>query len=116
LVAAGKLKSELVMIQDVRLYLVQLERAGRLRSSFSGQALHQKENLLRKDGTCLSNDLHVLALALVSGARTIATMDGALAKDFRNKAILRNPRGSVYRNPNKHGHLLRHTSSCGVPA
>jgi hypothetical protein len=116
LVAAGKLKSELAKIQEVRVYLVELERAGRLRSSFGEEALHQKENLLQKRGICLSNDLHVLALALVSGSRTIATMDGALAKDFRNKAIVQNPRGSVYRNPDRHGHLLCHTRSCGVRA
>jgi hypothetical protein len=114
LVAAGKLKSELVKIQEVRLYLVELERAGRLRSSFSADALHQKENRLRKGGICRSNDLHVLALALVSGARTIATTDGSLAKDFKNKNIISKPQGSIYRHPGSHGHLLRHTSSCGI--
>ncbi len=116
LVAAGKLKSELVMIQDVRLYLVELERAGRLRFNFSDKALHAKENLLRKTGMCVSNDLHVLALAIVSGARTVATRDQALGKDFRNKAVVHGPRGSIYRDPTKHAHLLRHTSSCGVQA
>jgi len=114
LVADGKLKSELVEIQEVRLYLVELERAGRLRSSFSEKALLETERRLQKGAVCVSDDHHVVALAVVSGARTIATRDGALAKDVRNKAILHNPRGSVYRDPDKHSHLLRHTSSCGV--
>ena len=116
LVAAGKLKSELAMIHDVRLYLVELERAGRLRFNFSDKALHEEENFLRKAGMCVSNDLHVLALAIVSGARTVATRDQALSKDFRNKAVVDSPRGSIYRDPGKHGHLLCHTSSCGVQA
>jgi hypothetical protein len=104
------------MIQDVRLYLVELERAGRLRFNFSDKALHEEENFLRKAGMCVSNDLHVLALAIVSGARTVATRDQALSKDFRNKAVVDSPRGSIYRDPGKHGHLLCHTSSCGVQA
>ena len=111
---AGRLKSELVKIQNVRAYLVALEQAGKLRSSFGEDALHEKETLLRKSRVCVSNDLHVLALAIVSGARTIATADASLAKDIRNKKIIDKPRGSIYRRPNSHSHLLRHTSSCGI--
>jgi hypothetical protein len=116
LVAAGKLKRELVKIQEVRDYLVELNRAGLLRSSFGEDVLHQIETRLRKSRVCVSNDLHVLALAIVSGARTIATKDRSLAKDIGNKKIIDKPRGSIYRRPNSHSHLLRHTSSCGIQA
>lgn len=114
LVAAGKLRRELVKIQKVRDYLVVLDQAGLLRSSFGEGVLYQKATLLRKSRTCVSNDLHVVALAIVSGARTIATTDRSLAKDIRNKKIIDKPRGSIYSRPAFHSHLLRHTSSCGI--
>lgn len=101
-------------IQDVRFYLVELERAGRLRSSFQESALIETERLLRNSAVCVSNDRHVVALAIVSGARTIATNDLALTKDVKNKRILDGPRGRVYSDPTEHEHLLRHTSSCGI--
>jgi predicted nucleic acid-binding protein len=113
LVAAGKLREELARVGDVRRVLTQLERAGRLRSADAAE-LRKQEESLRRDGRCQSNDRHVLALAIVSGARTLATFDNNLARDFRNKEIISAPRGSVYQDPATHAHLLRHTSSCGV--
>ena len=115
LVAAGKLLEELALNASVRRRLVTLEQAGRLRSA-DGEKLRMEERRLRADGRCTSNDHHVLALAIVSGARTIATNDNALATDFKNKRIIDQPRGSIYPNPEKHGRLLRHTTSCGVDA
>jgi predicted nucleic acid-binding protein len=114
LVAAGALREELVKLADVRRLLTQLERAGRLRSAASDR-LRQEADRLRADGQCRSNDIHVLALAIVSGARTLATFDHALMGDFRNAGIISRPRGSVYRDPVAHARLLRHTpESCGV--
>jgi hypothetical protein len=102
------------MVADVKGFLLELERAGRLRSCPQPQ-LDQMEKQLRKTVVCRSNDLHVIALALVSGARTLATDDKALTDDFTDARIIKSPRGSVYRTPIKHRHLLRHTpSSCGV--
>jgi predicted nucleic acid-binding protein len=113
LVAAGKLREELARAGDVRRLLTQLERAGRLRPADAAE-LRREEDRLRADGRCRSNDRHVLALAVVSGARTLATFDNDLARDFRNAEIICRPRGSVYRNPAAHARLLRHTASCGV--
>ena len=90
-----------------------LKRAGRLRSA-DAEKLRLEARRLHDDRRCTSNDHHVLALAIVSGARTLATDDNTLAADFKNKRIIDQPRGSIYRNPEKHGHLLRHTSSCGI--
>jgi len=114
LVAAGALKEELGRLSEVRRLLVTLERAGRLKSA-DADKLSQEHARLRVNGICRSNDHHVLALAIASGARTLATFDDALTQDFRNAAIINGPRGSVYRDPAVHTHLLRHTpSSCGV--
>lgn len=113
LVAAGKLREELARNDTVRRQLVALDRAGRLRSADS-QILRQEERRLSSNRICTSNDRHVLALAIVSGARTLATNDNALAADFRNKSIIDKPRGKIYRDPDTHAHLLCHTSSCGL--
>ena len=114
LVAAGALREELVRIDDIRRLLTALDRAGRLRSA-DPERLLREEARLRADGRCRSNDSHVLALAIVSGARTRATFDNALAHDFRNSDLISRPRGNIYRDPANHTHLLRHTpASCGV--
>jgi hypothetical protein len=114
LVAGGKLLEELANKEDVGKRLIELERAGRLRSP-DRTMLSWEETRLRRDGRCVSNDHHVLALAIVSGARTLATNDDDLIGDFKNKAIIDQPRGSVYRDVPEHKRLLRHTpESCGV--
>lgn len=114
LVASGLLKRELSKIDAVRRLLVQLERAGRLRSVNEAQ-LEAEQERLRLSGCCRSDDPHVLALAILSGARTLATFDRALTDDFHNARIISDPRGSVYKDGQLHGHLLRHTPrSCGV--
>lgn len=116
LVAAGRLLEELVRNNAVRRLLRVLEQAGRLRSVFS-DVLPREETQLRTRALCRPNDLHVLALAIASGARTLATLDDNLTTDFRNPRIINRPRGSIYRNPKVHAHLLRHTpSSCSVKA
>ena len=43
-----------------------------------------------------SDDRHILALALASGARLLYTADKQLAKDFQNPDIIGNPAGKVY--------------------
>jgi predicted nucleic acid-binding protein len=114
LAAAGALRRELAKVEDVRRLIVQLERAGRLRTA-DQVALDEAALHLRVDSRCRSNDHHVLAVAVVTGARTLATFDKALAADFKDGALISRPRGSIYQNPEAHAHLLRHTpASCGV--
>ncbi len=60
---------------------------------------------LEREGKCRSNDLHVLALALASGARIFYTDDENLRKDIRNSEIFHKYRGHVY-SQKKHRHLL----------
>ena len=61
LVASGLLKRELAKLKNVQRYLVELERAGRLRSA-DAEHLGKVEARLRLEGRCASNDSHVLAL------------------------------------------------------
>lgn len=58
-----------------------------------------------------SDDPHVIALALESGARVVFTDDRCLISDVKNKNVLSNPRGRVYRKKS-HRHLLVHNAAC----
>jgi len=113
LVAAGLLRQELGRLDGVRRMLTRLDQAGRLRTA-DATALTREEKRLRSSGVCRSNDCHVLALAIVSGARTLATLDDDLAADFKDQDIINRPRGKVYRDHVAHARLLGHTPSCGV--
>ena len=53
-----------------------------------------------------SNDRHILALALASGARLLYTGDKRLAQDFEDPQIIENPAGEVYSSP-EHRDRLR---------
>jgi hypothetical protein len=64
------------------------------------------EEALLERNCCRSNDAHVLALALVSGARLLCSEDHELCDDFKDGQIIPSPRGSIYRNPG-HVHLIR---------
>ena len=76
---------------------------------------------LRREGVCKSNDLHVLGLALVSGARLLYTNGTALIDDFGNRAIVARPRGKIYttaRNAavtDAHRRLLAARDLCRMP-
>ena len=60
------------------------------------EAVNARTEKLRQRDMCRSNDEHVLALALVSGARLLYTNDAALIADFKDREIVVNPRGKVY--------------------
>ena len=69
-------------------------------------------------GVCKSNDLHVLALALVSGARLLYTNDTALIDDFGNRDIVARPRGKIYTTAqvtDAHRRLLAARDLCRMP-
>ena len=116
LVVGGLRTHELRKLDHVRKFLVVLQQAGRLRQCHA-ESLEGEFKKLGKQKICTSNDLHVLALAIVSGARTIATNDEALIRDFKNPNIMPRPRGKIYRDPSIHRNLLGHTPiTCGVKA
>lgn len=76
----------------------------------------------RAGNSLRSNDEHVLALALVSGARLLVAHDRRLRRDFRNPSIISGPRGNVYPideekpNPTKDVHRTLVTAHAGCCA
>jgi hypothetical protein len=111
-VYGGKLANELSTRTASRRYLLELSRAGRARLIPEGIIQPQEEELIRR-GLCQSNDPHVIALARVSGARTLCSHDQKLHQDFRNSKLVSKPRGRVYQNAT-HTSLLRHDPCCTI--
>ena len=54
------------------------------------------EQELATSNVCKSDDLHLIALARIGGARLLFSEDPDLHDDFRNPGIIANPRGKVY--------------------
>ena len=95
LVVGGKLLRELSGNSGFREWFQQNELSGRLRQVKSSQVKTQEQKI-REASLCQSDDEHVVALALVSGARLLYTNDAALIKDFKNRQIVANPSGKIY--------------------
>ena len=111
LIYGGHLAKELEEVRHVGRALRVLIQAGKA-VRVSDEKVNDEEKIVTQTGFCCSNDHHVIALARVSGARTLCSLDQDLQKDFRNHRLITNPRGSVYQRA-EHSRLLRHTSSCG---
>ena len=85
---------------------------------FKDDEVDASESEIRSKQICQSNDEHVLALALVSGARLLFTNDRNLQQDFGNREIISSPRGKVYTTVRhkdirpQHRHLLNQTDLC----
>lgn len=103
-VHGGELTNELFANNRVARWLRVLSQAGRAiqvpASSVSTEVCQVQELAL-----CFSNDLHILALARLSGARLLFSYDQTLHTDFTNPALVNKPRGKVYQNV-AHRHLL----------
>lgn len=110
LVYGGKLARELQLNEKTKRLLRQWTMAGKA-LSFPDEDLKPEETRLIDGGLLRSDDPHCLALAIVSGARTIWTEDRNLRSDFTNPSVISSPRGKVYALP-RHSHLLRHTQGC----
>lgn len=95
LVIGGRLRTELNRNERLLGWLKSATRFGRVRT-VSDDDVDERAKRLRREGICTSNDEHVLALALVSGARLLYTNDNALIADFKNREIIADPRGRVY--------------------
>ena len=120
LVVGGKLREELARDRRFLQWLRSAVRNGRARSLADEVVDDHAAGLVRK-GVCKSDDPHVLALALVSGARLLYTNDTALMDDFGNPEVVARPRGKIYttaRNANvtdAHRRLLAARDLCGPP-
>lgn len=71
------------------------KQSGRLIQVDDGKVNTRTEELRRADA-CKSDDPHIIALAQIGRVRLLYSNDKDLQKDFRNKALIDNPRGKVY--------------------
>ncbi|MBI1729569.1 PIN domain-containing protein [Candidatus Acetothermia bacterium] len=114
LVYGGTLKEKLFNITAARRFILELNRNGRLNIVAESEFRKELESV-EGSKSCRSNDTCVIALARLSGARTLCTNDKDLMRDFTNPKLIR-PKGKIYKNKsyrNKElNNLLRHTQSC----
>lgn len=110
MVYGGRNARELFLQEGSLRFVRALNQAGRA-YYYPDECLSTEEQTLIQSCACYSNDPHIIALAIVSGARTLCSYDQALHQDFRDRNLINNPRGSIYQTAN-HRHLLRHTISC----
>ena len=91
--------------------------AGRVRQETEG-TVDRREEELSREGRCLSNDAHIIALGQISGARLLYSNDKDLQEDFGNKRLIDKPRGKVYSTnrhkdfTNAHERLLNNRNLC----
>lgn len=114
LAEGGQLTVEANRVGVTLATLTELRRAGRVFDASTHDPPGFATALDRYSTACRSNDAHVLAVAHVSGARTLATNDQALTDDFKDPKLLPRPRGRVLHDAT-HGHLLTHTAGCRRP-
>lgn len=103
LIIGGHLSSEYMQSGALKRALTVLDRAGRVRRADNEQVDNETESIRDQ---CRSNDAHVVALARVSGARVIVTLDEQLRKDMKDKKLIDNPRGKILSKA-AHARLLR---------
>lgn len=108
-VYGGGLTREYRQMASFRRLLLRLDQQG-IAQQFDDSKVDSEESKLRARGICQSNDVHILALAIVSKVRLLCSEDEALGEDFTNAAILSKPRGKVYKRA-EHSHLI--TERCG---
>ena len=111
LVVGGQLATELNKVTAARRFVRALQQAGRARLIPEQEANTEAAKI---QGSCLSNDAHVIALARVSGARILCARDKRLHQDFGNPILISNPKGHVYQTQ-QHVLLLSkfgHTVAC----
>ena len=96
LVVGGKLGEELYKGSPrFRKWAEDARRSGRLRRVDDGKVNTRTEELRRAEA-CKSDDPHIIALAQIGRVRLLYSNDVALKGDFRNRALIDNPRGNVY--------------------
>ena len=118
LVVGGKLLKELNRT-SAREWARQALNAGLLRNVKSSE-VNDRTDQLQHEGSCRSDDPHVIALAQVSGARLLYSNDKALQRDFKSKALIDDPRGKVYSTRGEgsfqrsHDRLLKRKDLCSL--
>jgi predicted nucleic acid-binding protein len=109
LVVGGKLKREYQVVQAAWRFVMRLDQAGMARL-VNDATVDQEEEAVLANFKLRSDDPHILALARVSKARLLCSLDKELHADFDDPKIINNPRGFIYQSP-KHKKLIR--KCCG---
>ena len=121
LVVGGELLRELGQNRRFMRWLGKAIQYGRARR-MADEDIEARTDALRRSEVCKSDDEHVLALAVASGARLLFTNDSLLMDDFRNPDIVPGPRGRIYTTRERkdvrpaHKKLLGMKNLCRAPA
>ena len=94
LICGGKLREELNRISPgFKKWARDALNYGKIKNINEGEVRTRMAEIQKK--SIRSNDPHILALALASGARLLYSNDKKLHKDFKNPALI-DPVGSIY--------------------
>ena len=119
LIVGGELLDELDKHQNFRTWRAVARQYGRVQIIGRGIA-DLLANQLWSLSSCVSNDVHVIALAQVGGARLLFSNDKPLHRDFKEKRLIDGPRGKVFSTNEEtsvtrtHRRLLNDSSLCIV--
>ena len=119
-IGGSKLRKELEENNRFTTILQAYREAGKVIDE-NDRLVDSQEEELRREGLCISDDEHVVALARVSRARILYTNDRDLQTDFTTKQLIDDPRGRVVstlcdtRFVEKHRRMLHSAELCGRP-
>lgn len=121
LASGGRLHEELrAASEGFRRWAAAARGSGQLRI-FGDDKLQAQVDRFEAHPDRRSNDAHILALAMASGARLLYTNDEALQQDFTDRALVNSPRGRVLSTrvnrqfDRSKRELLRTAPSCRAP-
>jgi hypothetical protein len=106
LVFGGRLNEEYQRNGRVRRMILNLARAGRAKR-LPDEEVDAETRSLAEACVCQSDDPHVIALARLSRARILVSLDEDLRSDFKDHRLVNNPRGKVYTKAAHRGLLKR---------
>ena len=106
LIVGGKHLEELLGDNGFKRWFLEMRRSGVV-EQIRNELIHIHQSDLNQRNDLKSNDSHVLALAIESGARLLYTNDGNLIKDFCNKNIISGPLGKIYTTTEIKGQIKR---------
>ena len=123
LVVGGKNLKELRKNGNFKRWFTEERRRGGRVRQIKKEIISERKKALVRDRLLTSNDEHVVALALVSGARLLYSNDRRLKNDFSNIKIIQKPEGKIYTTQygkkhcgnftDEHEELLRTENLCG---
>ena len=96
LIVGGKNLRELTQNTNFQRWFTESRRSKARVRQVRDATIAEVEGKLERERQVTSNDVHVLALAVVSGARLLYSNDRKLTRDFRNVEILGDGRGRVF--------------------